>query len=200
LGYFDAGVRHIMTVDKPVQAIEDLEGLKIRTMENPLHLAAFKAFGANPMPMAYGELYTALEQHVIDGAEAANTNYLSKKFYEPAPQWAMVGWIHLIETVVMSRYFYERLPQEFKKVIDSAASEMIHEERKWYTESEDEALRRLVKEGVKVSRPDREPFLKASQNVYEEWADKVGGMDLIERIIRFDYGQEQNHAKEERRK
>jgi tripartite ATP-independent transporter DctP family solute receptor len=200
LGYFDAGVRHVMTVDKPVNSIGDLRGLKIRTMENPLHLAAFKAFGANPMPMAYGELYTALEQHVIDGAEAANTNYLSKKFYEPAPQWAMVGWIHLIETVIMSRYFYERLPQEHQKIIDEAALEMIRKERQWYSESEDEALHQLVGEGVKVTRPDRKPFVEASQKVYKEWADKVGGMDLIERIIRFDYGRNKNSIDKKGRK
>ncbi len=200
LGYFDAGVRHVMTVDGPVHSIRDLKGLKIRTMENPLHLAAFKAFGANPMPMAYGELYTALEQHVIDGAEAANTNYLSKKFYEPAPQWAMVGWIHLIETVIMSRYFYDRLPLEHQKIIDEAALEMIQKERQWYSESEDEALLQLVEEGVKVTRPDRRPFVKASQKVYKEWADRVGGMDLIERIIRFDYSQNDYPAKEKGKK
>ena len=59
-------------------------------MENRLHLATFKAFGANPLPMAYGELYTALEQGVIDGAEAADPNYYAKRFYEPAPYWARV--------------------------------------------------------------------------------------------------------------
>lgn len=187
LGYFDAGVRHVMTVDKPILAIDDLKGLKIRTMENPLHLAAFKAFGANPLPMAYGELYTALEQHVIDGAEAANTNYLSKKFYEPAPNWAQVGWINLIETVVMSRYFYERLPLEHKKIVDAAADEMIRKERQWYSESEEQALMRLGEKGVKITTLDLKPFVEASQEVYKEWADKVGGMDLIERIIRFEY-------------
>jgi tripartite ATP-independent transporter DctP family solute receptor len=189
LGYFDAGVRHVMTVDTLIHSMDDLQGLKIRTMENPLHLAAFKAFGANPLPMAYGELYTALEQHVIDGAEAANTNYLSKKFYEPAPHWAMVGWIHLIETVLMSRYFYERLPEEYRIIIDEAASEMIQKERQWYTASEEDALRRLIEEGVKATRPDRKLFVEASQKVYAEWAEKVGGMDLIKRIIRYDYGQ-----------
>jgi len=200
LGYFDAGVRHVMTVDQPVNAIGDLKGLKIRTMENPLHLAAFKAFGANPMPMAYGELYTALEQHVIDGAEAANTNYLSKKFYEPAPLWSMIGWMHLIETVIMSRYFYEKLPDEYKKIIDTAAREMIRKERQWYSASENETFRQLVEEGVKITRPKRKPFVEASQKVYKEWADKVGDMDLIERIIRFDYSQNKNSTEEKGRK
>ncbi len=200
LGYFDAGIRHVMTVDKPVNTIGDLKGLKIRTMENPLHLEAFKAFGANPMPMAYGELYTALEQHVIDGAEAANTNYFSKKFYEPAPNWAQVGWIHLIETVIMSRYFYERLPLDYKKIIDETAFLMIRKERQWYSESENNALQKLVEQGVKITTLDRKPFVEASQKVYKEWAEKVGGMDLIERIIQFDYNRNKNSVEERGRK
>jgi tripartite ATP-independent transporter DctP family solute receptor len=125
LGYFDVGVRHIMTVNEPIRSFDDMEGLKIRTMENPVHLDAFRAFGSNPIPMAYGEVYTALEQGVIDGAEAANTNYYAKKFYEPAPYWAQVGWMHLVEYIILSRYFFERLPAEYKKVIEEAAQIII---------------------------------------------------------------------------
>lgn len=184
LGYFYAGARHIMTVAKPIESISDLRGLKIRTMENPLHLDAFKAFGANPLPMAYGELYSSLEQHVIDGAEAANTNYYAKKFFEPAPYWSQVGWIHLVEYVIMSRYFYEKLPPDLQAVIDSAAKEMIERERQWYYEAEQEALARLIEAGVKLSSPTRRPFLDASQKVYLGWADRVGGLELIEKIVR----------------
>jgi len=183
LGYFYAGVRHIMTVDNPVENMADLRGLKIRTMENPLHLDAFQAFGANPLPMAYGELYSSLEQHVIDGAEAANTNYYAKKFFEPAPFWAQVGWIHLVEYVIMSRYFYERLPQEMQVLIDVAAREMIEQERRWYYEAEQEALAHLIEAGVTLTFPDRFPFIDASQKVYLQWADRVGGLELIERIV-----------------
>ena len=200
MGYFDAGIRHIMTVERPINSIDDLKGLKIRMMENPLHLAAFKAFGASPLPMAYSELYTALEQHVIDGAEAANTNYLSKKFYEPAPHWAQVGWIHLIEYVIMSRYFYERLPLEFKKIVDEASVVMVHKERQWYSKNDEKAFLKLVEEGIKITHPDRKPFGEASQKVYQEWADKVGGMDLIERIIQFQYGRSKNSVEERGRK
>ncbi len=187
LGYFDAGVRHIMTVEKKIESMEDLKGLKIRTMENPVHLAAFKAFGANPLPMAYGELYTALEQHVVDGAEAANTNYYSKKFYEPAPFWAQVSWIHLIEYVILSRVFYEKLPHEYQTVIDEAAQEMILKERQWYRENDAAVLAKLKEEGVQFTSPSRQPFAEASRTVYRDWADRIGGMDLIEKIIQFDY-------------
>ncbi len=186
-GCFDAGVRHIMTVDKPLHSAADLIGLKIRTMENPLHLSAFKAFGANPLPMAYGELYSALEQKVIDGAEAANTNYFSKKFFEAAPYWAQVGWIHLVEYVVMSRYFYERLPEEYRRIVDEAARQMIAQERVGYRTADEETLQKLVDAGVELTFPDKDKFQEVSLEVYRDWAEKVGGMGLIERIRRFDY-------------
>lgn len=183
LGYFDVGERHIMTTERPVEGLEDLRGLKIRTMENRLHLATFKAFGANPLPMAYGELYTALEQGVIDGAEAADPNYFAKRFYEPAPFWARVGWIRLIEYVVMSRSFYDDLPAEDRAVIDRAARAMILQQRSWYRAEADSSLQRLREAGVRISSPDREPFRAAARSVYEEWADEVGGMAGIEAIL-----------------
>jgi tripartite ATP-independent transporter DctP family solute receptor len=183
LGYFDAGERHIMTTETPVGGLDDLNGLKIRTMENPLHLATFEAFGANPLPMAYGELYTALEQGVIDGAEAADPNYFAKRFYEPAPHWARVGWIRLIEYVIMSRSFYEGLSPEDREVIDGAARTMILQQRAWYRAEADSALGRLRAEGVRISYPDREPFRRAARTVYEDWAPRVGGMGRIEEIL-----------------
>ena len=183
LGYFDVGERHIMTAEGPVEDLEDLRGLKIRTMENRLHLATFKAFGANPLPMAYGELYTALEQGVIDGAEAADPNYFAKRFYEPAPFWARVGWIRLVEYVVMSRSFYDSLPAEDRASIDRAARAMVLQQRSWYRAEADSALQRLREAGVRISSPDREPFRAAAQSVYEEWGHRVGGMDRIEAIL-----------------
>jgi TRAP-type C4-dicarboxylate transport system substrate-binding protein len=166
-----------------VEDLGDLRGLKIRTMENRLHLATFEAFGANPLPMAYGELYTALEQGVIDGAEAADPNYFAKRFYEPAPHWARVGWIRLIEYVVMSRSFYDALPEADRRVVDRAARQMIAQQRTWYRAEADSALQRLLEAGVTISTPDREPFRSRARQVYEDWADKVGGLDKIEAVL-----------------
>ena len=183
LGYFDAGERHIMTTTRPVRSLADVRGLKIRTMENPLHLATFRAFGANPLPMAYGELYTALEQGVIDGAEAADPNYFAKRFYEPAPHWARVGWIRLIEYVVMSRSFYLSLSREDRRVVASAARTMIIQQRAWYREEADSALGRLREAGVQITFPERGPFREAARRVHDAWADRVGGMDRIQEIL-----------------
>jgi TRAP-type C4-dicarboxylate transport system substrate-binding protein len=152
-------------------------------MENRLHLATFEAFGANPLPMAYGELYTALEQGVIDGAEAADPNYFAKRFYEPAPFWARVGWIRLMEYVVMSRAFYEDLPPEDQAVIDEAARTMISQQRRWYRAEADSALERLRDAGVTITVPDLEPFRSAARRLYHDWAQEVGGIERIEAIL-----------------
>lgn len=186
LGYGDVGLRHIMTVDKPINSIDDLKGLKIRTMGNPAHLAAFKAFGANPLPMAYGELYSSLEQKVVDGAEAANINYDSKKFYEPASHWAQVGWINLVGYTVLSKKLYDSLTEEQQKIIDDAAFEMNTLERKLYREKDESLLPKLKAEGVQITYPDRQPFMDASKVVYEKYAEKIpGGMDSINQIINY---------------
>lgn len=185
LGYFDVGERHIMTSERPLERLEDLRGLKIRVMENRLHLATFEAFGASPLPMAYGELYTALEQGVIDGAEAADPNYFAKRFYEPAPFWARVGWIRLVEYVVMSRSFYDGLAAADRAVIDRAARAMIVQQRAWYRAEAQAALDRLRAAGVTISSPDREPFRAAARGVYEAWADRVGGIETIEAILQL---------------
>ena len=130
------------------------------------------------------ESYTpALEQGVIDGAEAADPNYLAKRFYEPAPFWARVGWIRLIEYVVMSRSFYDELSPEDRGVIEGAARTMILQQRSWYREEADSALERLREAGVRISSPDREPFRAAARRVYEDWADRVGGMARLEEIL-----------------
>jgi hypothetical protein len=107
LGFYEAGIRHIMT-KKPIESFEDLQGLKIRTMQVPAHVASFNAFGANATPLAYGELYGALQTGVVDGAEAANTNYNSKKFYEVAPHWATVAWTALVADLIMSEAKFQQ--------------------------------------------------------------------------------------------
>jgi len=185
LGYFTYGVRHIMTTKHSIRSIEDLKGLKIRTMESPVHLDAFKAFGANPLPMAYNELFVALQTGMIDGAEAANSNYYSKRFFEVAPNWAQVGWIRLVAPVLMSKKFYDRLPADLQKIVDDALQELVDYERNLYTEIDEKRLEQLKASGVEITYPDRAPFLEAAKRVYEKWADKVGGWEKINEILDF---------------
>jgi len=187
LGYGYIGLRHIMTTKKVINSIEDLKGLKIRLMENPAHLDAFRAFGASPLPMAYAELYTALETGTIDGAEAANSNYWGKKFYEVAPHWAMVGWMRLVGPIIMSKKFYDKLPSDLQKIVDDAGYEIAQIMRGLYIESDEEKLVLLKEWGIKITTPDRAPFVEAAQVVYDKWAPKVGGRERIDAILNFEY-------------
>ena len=187
LGYFTFGVRHIMTTKKAINSIEDLKGLKIRTMECSLHLDAFKAFGASPLPMAYNELFLALQTGMIDGAEAANSNYYSKRFFEVAPNWAQIGWLRLVAPVIISKKFYDKLPADLQKIVDEALQELVDYERDLYTRVSEQRLEQLKAAGVKVTYPDRAPFVEASKAVYEKWADRVGGRKKIDEIVNFAY-------------
>lgn len=181
LGYFEAGLRHLMTRDRLVERTEDLAGLKIRTMENPLHLRAFEAFGASPLPMAYGEVYTALEQGVIDGAEAARSNYLSKRFFEVAPNWAEIGWMYLVSPLVMSERFFASLPAEDQQAIRAAAATAVAGERDEYQRQDREALQKLRAEGVRFTRPDPAALMRRAREVWRNAENRVDP-DLIEAI------------------
>jgi len=181
LGYFDVGLRHLMTRDRQVDATDDMSGLKIRTMENPLHLRAFETFGASPLPMAYGEVYTALEQGVIDGAEAARSNYVSKRFYEVAPHWAEIGWMYLIAPLVMSERVYESLSPEDQEAVRLAAGKAIEAEREAYQRAEETALETLMAAGVTITRPDPEPLESLARQMWEDASDRVD-LELVERI------------------
>ena len=187
LGYFTFGVRHIMTTTTRVKGLEDLKGLKIRTMESPVHLDAFRAFGASPLPMSYNELFVALQTGMIDGAEAANSNYYSKRFFEVAPNWAQVGWLHLVAPVLMSQKFYDKLPADLQKIVDDSLEELVDYERDLYTQIDEQRMEQLKEAGIHITYPDREPFLEAAKPVYEKWAEQVGGWGKINEIKNFKY-------------
>lgn len=102
LAVFSSGIRHLMT-SAPVNSIDDVAGMKIRTMQNPVHVEAWRAYGANPTPMSYSELYGALQSGVVDGAEGASTGYDGMKFYEVAPDFALIGWLNMTAPVAMKR-------------------------------------------------------------------------------------------------
>jgi tripartite ATP-independent transporter DctP family solute receptor len=168
LGLYTAGVRHIMT-KKVINSVADLKGLKIRTMQNPAHVESFKALGANPTPLAYGELYGALQSGVVDGAEAANTNYHAQKFFEVAPNWAMVSWTVLISPLIMSEAKFKAYPADVQAALLKAGRESAVVERAEYARSDTERLETLKKAGVKITTPDLASFRSAVGKVYGDF-------------------------------
>ena len=186
LGFLDAGVRHIMTAEQPVESYADLQGLKIRTMGVPAHLASFKAFGAQAVAINYGEVYGSLQTGLIDGAEAANTNFTRQKFYEVAPHWAQVGWIILVANMMMGEDAFRALPPEVRKILLDASEIAARHERRLYRESDEALLATIVENGVTVTRPDVAPFRAAARRVHGEMVTSRKGLALLEAIHRDD--------------
>lgn len=168
LAVFSAGTRHIMT-KTPIETMEDMAGLKIRTMQNPAHVDTFTAFGANPTPLAYTELYGALETGVVDGAEAANTNFFSQKFYEVAPDWAVIGWLELVAPVIMGKAAYDALPEDVQAALDEAGMKAGKVQRKAYLDSDNARFADLEAVGVTITRPDDAAFRAAVSTVYDDY-------------------------------
>ena len=182
LGIYSSGIRHIMTKE-PINSIADLKGKKIRTMQNPVHVEAFKAFGANATALAYGELYGALQTGVVDGAEAANTNYNAQRFYEVAKNWAMVGWLHLTAPLVISERKFAALPPDVQKAITEAGMESSKWERRFVIDSDKPLLDRIKGQGITVTTPDPEPFRQASKQVYEKMLTSETDKKLLMMIL-----------------
>ena len=181
LAVFSAGTRHIMTKE-PIESLADLEGLKIRTMQNPAHVDTFNAFGANATPIAYTELYGALETGVVDGAEAANTNFFPQKFYEVAPDWAVVGWLELVAPVIMGKAAYEALPDNVKTALDEAGLEAGKAERAAYLASDNARFADLEEVGVKITRPDTTAFREAAAPVQEKYLETDAQKEIFELV------------------
>ena len=168
LGVYNVGVRHIMS-KTPVNSFDDLGGLKIRTMQSKYHMAAFNAFGANATPISYAELYSSLQTGVVDGAEAANTNYFEKKFYEVAPYWSQVGWTILTAPIIMSEKKFASLPEDVRSALLEGGHKAAVWEQDHYAAGDKERLEDLKKAGVTITALDPQPFREAAAKVYDEF-------------------------------
>ncbi|MBK1659173.1 TRAP transporter substrate-binding protein [Paracraurococcus ruber] len=168
LGLYSSGVRHLMTRD-PVQGMAELRGRKIRTQQNPVHVAAFNAFGANATPLAYGELYGALQVGVVDGAEAAYTNFVAQKFYEVCKHWTTVGWLSLTAPVVLSERKFQSLAPDLRAALVQAGEESAAFERQFVVESEAKLVEQVRAQGVTILDPDKAPFQRAAQPLYDRF-------------------------------
>ncbi len=183
LAVFSSGIRHLMT-SKPVESIDDLAGMKIRTMQNPVHVEAFRAYGANPTPMSYSELYGALQSGVVDGAEGASTGYDGMKFYEVAPDFALVGWLNMTAPVTMKKDTFDALPAEIQTALMEAGSEAATWQRQYVVDQEQPLLDSFKEHGVNITTPDTAPFIEASQPLYESQLTTEGQKALFEALTK----------------
>jgi TRAP-type transport system periplasmic protein len=174
--------RDVYTRSKAINSVADLQGQKIRVIPSPSYIALFRALGAAPTPMAFGEVYTALQQGVIDGAENDDVTYITSKHIEVARNLAITQHMMLANTFYLSERVWQGLPQEFQTVIKKASLEaraVVIEER---AKRNAKALDEIRAAGVNVTQPDLAPFVSVAQKTYGELAERLGP-DLVEKVV-----------------
>lgn len=181
-GMLTSGARHIMT-RQPVKEFADLKGRKIRTVQNPVHVATFNAFGANATAIAYTEVFSSLQTGVVDGADAANTNYFTQKFYEVAPNWAQVGWLYYSNCLIMSEAKFKRLPAERQAMLNSIGKQAGIDHFKLYEASDRAIFDQLKTKGVNITTPDPAPFREASKSIYDQFLKTPKEKELLSIIL-----------------
>ncbi|WP_111671372.1 TRAP transporter substrate-binding protein [Algoriphagus litoralis] len=168
LTYYDAGKRSFYTKDKPVETPADLAGLKVRVMESPTASNMVKSLGSSPTPVSYGELYTALQQGIVDAAENNPPSLYTSKHYEVCKFYSLDEHTAIPDVVIISTKVWERLTPEEQAWVQEAADESAKYEYELWAKSTAESMRELEAAGVTITYPDKEPFRKAVEGVYEE--------------------------------
>jgi tripartite ATP-independent transporter DctP family solute receptor len=186
LGWWFSGVRNTWNGDRPVRTPEDLAGLKIRVMASPVLVQAFQALGAQATPMSFGELYSALEQGVVDGAETDHVDLLYERFYEVTQYVSLTEHMYLAAALVFSRKVFDRLPEDVQAVVLRAGRESTIAQRQAMETATLDALAELQAMGTLEFLPvDRSLFQARVRAVYEANAERVGGMEVIDEIAAY---------------
>lgn len=180
-GFLLNGVRHPMA-SKPILRPGDVKGMKIRVIQSPLHLELWRLLGANPTPIAFPELYNALQTGVVDGFDNVKTTYAAQRFYEVAPHITDLGHIYSISAVAFANSFWDRLTSEQQEVVRAAAVAGIALNDRLVIEGDVSAVDLAIAAGAFYHRVDRKPWMDAMQPIYKIWAPKIGGTELIEAV------------------
>ena len=174
LAYAERGFRNLTNSVRPVQTPEDMKGLKIRVMENPVYIDTFKALGANATPMAWTEALTAMQQGTIDGQENPVNVLYAFKLYETQKYMSYTRHTYAPALFVMSLNLFNSLDADTQKLFRESAQAAAEYERQWDMEQEAQQLAALKENGMQVAEPDLKPFKDAVQPVYEKYGEKFG--------------------------
>ena len=168
LAWFENGFRNVTNSKHPINLPEDLKGIKIRTMENPMHMAAFSVMGADPTPMAMGEVFTALQQGTIDGQENPVPIIETNKFDEVQKYIAMTGHLYSPTPVFIAQDYFDALPAEYQEAVKAAAVEAAPYQREQIDIQTETGLVALQERGMEVTYPEKAPFQEATASIYEQ--------------------------------
>ena len=183
LGVWENGFRHITNNVRPINQPNDLEGVKLRTPKGAWRVKMFQGYGANPTPMAFSEVFTALQTGVIDGQENPYAQIASAKFQEVQKYLSVTGHVYTPAYVLVSDSHFAKLPADVQATLQDCAVETQDFVYQRAAELEIELLQVIKDAGVEVNEADKPAFIEASKAVYDAFAEEVeGGAELIDTV------------------
>ena len=184
LALWENGYRHITSNVKPIVKPEDLAGVKLRVPEGKWRVAMFKAYGANPSPMKFSELFTALQTGVMDGQENPFTQIVSAKLHEVQKYLSLSGHVYAPAYLVAGKRKWEQMPADIRKELEAAARETQATVYAATDRMEGDLLKTIKGAGVQVNEVDKDAFIAASGAIYEEFGNSVkGAKPLVDKAI-----------------
>lgn len=182
LGYYDAGSRSFYTKSNPVNTPEDLKGLKIRVMESVTAMDMVNKLGGSPTPISWGELYTSLQQGVVDGAENNPPSFYLSRHYEVCKFYSLDEHTVLPDVLIAGTHLWEKLNEQERIWLKEAVNNSIIYQRKLWMEAEKEALDAVQEAGVKIIRPDKTLFLEKTKDIFDQYKEDETMYSLIKDI------------------
>ena len=180
LCYYDAGARSFYA-KKEINQPSDLAGMKIRVQNSIMSMKMVQAMGGSPTPIPWGELYTSLDQGVVDGAENNSPSFRTSRHYEVCKYYSLDEHTCLPDILVISTRVWRGLSSEQQRILQEAVDESVAYQRKIWAEAEEQDLKTVQAEGVKIIRPDKGPFRESVRPVWEEFKGTEIG-ELIQQI------------------
>jgi len=181
LAYYDAGSRSFYTRDTPVRTPEDLKGLKIRVMKSQTSMRMVETLGGSPTPISFGELYTALQQGVVDGAENNPPSFYLSKHYNIAKYYTLDMHTSVPDILLMSSHVWKTLDPQQQAWVQEAAQLSVGYQRKLWKASSDAALKAVEDAGVTIIRPDKAAFKEAVKDMHNSYEGQAV-FDLMQQI------------------
>jgi len=182
LCFYDAGARSFYTRNKPVESPADLKGMKIRVQKSEMAIKMILAMGGSATPIDWGELYTSLQQGVVDAAENNPPSFYNSMHYEVCRYYILDEHTRCPDVLMISTFVWNNLTPEFQRILQESADESVTYQRKLWDQKEKECLEAVEKAGVKVTHPDKAPFREAAKSVWTEFEGTEIG-ELAKKIV-----------------
>jgi len=182
LSFFENGFRNVSNSKHAISSPDDMSGLKLRTPQSAVSLAIFEALGANPTPLSFGELYTALEQKTIDGQENPLALIYSNKFYEVQKHISLTGHMYSPMVLAISEKSWNQMTPETQQAVQEAANEARDYERSVSESQENDLINKLKEAGVTITEVDKAPFIEATKDVHLKF-DGDYGADFYQKVV-----------------